>query len=192
MKKLGKIFAHGEELLLGWLLLSMAVIAFIQVVMRYFFHSGFAWGEEINRYLCILMTFMGAALCVKRGTHFSMDALHRILPESGQKILAHLVHLLTAIIYATVTWYSVIQIMRLARYNSHSPAMQIPMVIPYLIIPLFSSLMTFRSLIKAWHGNSVSATVFTPAEPKKTEPATPKPENQKTVKPTSDRPKVRS
>ena len=187
MMKLGKILAHGEELLLGWLLLSMAVIAFIQVVMRYFFHSGFAWGEEINRYLCILMTFMGTALCVKRGTHFSMDALHRVLPEKGQKILAHLVHLLTAIIYATVTWYSVIQIMRLARYGSHSPSMQIPMVIPYLAIPLFSGLMTIRSLIKAWHGDGISATIFTPPDSKETESTNPEPEN-----PTLDKPKVGS
>ena len=185
MKKLGKFLTQFEELFLGWLLLSMAVIAFIQVVMRYFFHSGFAWGEEINRYLCILMTFMGASLGVKRSTHFSMDAIHRILPEIGQKILARLVHLLTAIIYAVVTWYGVIQIMRLARYGSHSPAMQIPMVIPYLVIPLFFALMTARSLIKAWHGDGISASVFTQPEPKKTKSTNPEPEN-----PILNRPKV--
>jgi len=136
-----------EGLVLGWLVLGMAVLAFVQVVMRYLFHSGFSWGDELNRYLCVVLTFGGAALGVEKGSHFTMDAaLHRVLPEKIRPFLEILIHLISALIYVVVTGYGIIQISRLYRFSSHSPALQIPMFIPYLVIPLGCSLMAWRSL----------------------------------------------
>ena len=135
-----------EGLVLGWLLLGMALLAFVQVVMRYLFHSGFSWGEEVNRYLCVVLTFGGAALGIEKGSHFTMDVLYRILPEQVRPFLESLIHLLSALIYTVVAGYGIIQVSRLHHFNSHSPALQIPMFIPYLVIPLGCSLMAWRSL----------------------------------------------
>ena len=138
-----------EELFLGWLLLALALIAFTQVVLRYLFHSGFTWGEELSRYLCVLLTFLGAALGVERGSHFSMDILQRLLPDSLKIYLARLIHLINSVIFSVVTWYGVVQVARLKQFASHSPALQLPMYIPYLIIPICGGLMTLRSLYKS-------------------------------------------
>ena len=135
-----------EGLVLGWLLLGMALLAFVQVVMRYLFHSGLPWGDEVNRYFGVGLTFAGAALGVEKGSHFTMDVLYRVLPERFQPLLKKLIHLLSALIYAGVAGYGVIQVSRLYRFHSHSPALQLPMYIPYLIIPLGCSLMAWRSL----------------------------------------------
>jgi len=135
-----------EGLLLGWLLLGMALLAFVQVVMRYLFHSGFSWGSEVNRYLCVALTFSGAAFGVEKGSHFSMDALYRILPERFKPFLEVLIHLLSALIYSAVAGYGLVQVCRLYRFSSHSPALQLPMFVPYLIIPLGCGLMAWRSL----------------------------------------------
>jgi len=135
-----------EGLVLGWLLLGMALLAFVQVVMRYLFHSGFSWGEEVNRYLCVVLTFGGAALGIEKGSHFTMDVLYRILPEQVRPFLESLIHLLSALIYTVVAGYGIIQVSRLYHFSSHSPALQIPMFIPYLVIPLGCSLMAWRSL----------------------------------------------
>ncbi len=145
-----------EGLILGWLLLGMALLAFVQVVMRYLFHSGLPWGDEVNRYLGVVLTFAGAALGVEKGTHFSMDILCRILPERFRPLLVKLIHLLSALIYAGVAGYGVIQVNRLYRFSSHSPALQMPMYIPYLIIPLGCSLMAWRSLRLIFAGNTES------------------------------------
>lgn len=138
-----------EGLILGWLLLVMALLAFVQVVMRYLFHSGFSWGEEVNRYLCVVLTLGGAALGIEKGSHFTMDALYRVLPERVKPFLTTLIHLLSALIYAVVAGYGTVQIRRLYRFSSHSPALQIPMFIPYLVIPLGCSLMAWRCLYLA-------------------------------------------
>ncbi len=137
--------ARCEGLLLGWLLLVMALFAFLQVVLRYLFHSGFSWGEELNRYLCILLTFAGAALGVERGSHFSMDILRRVLPPGPGLWVRRLVLLLSGLIYAVTAWYGFIQVFRLQRFASHSPALQLPMSALYLVIPLGCGLMAWRS-----------------------------------------------
>ena len=154
--------ARYEGLFLGWLLLGMALFAFLQVVLRYLFHSGFAWGEELNRYLCILLTFAGAALGVERGSHFSMDALSRVLPARTRIWLERLVLLLSAVIYGIVAGYGILQVIRLQRFASHSPALQLPMSGLYLIIPLGCGLMAWRSLRRIFHP-------IPPAEPTGTE-----------------------
>ncbi len=138
--------ARCEGLFLGWLLLGMALFAFLQVVLRYLFHTGFSWGEELNRYLCILLTFTGAVLGVERGSHFSMDVLRRVLPPGLSLWVERLVLLLSAMIYAVTAWYGFIQVARLHRFASHSPALQLPMSGLYLIIPLGCTLMAWRSL----------------------------------------------
>jgi len=158
-----------EGLVLGWLLLGMALLAFLQVVMRYLFHSGFSWGEEVNRYLCVVLTFGGAALGIEKGSHFTMDALYRIMPERFKPFLASLIHLISALIYAVVAGYGIIQVSRLYRFSSHSPALQMPMFIPYLVIPLGCSLMAWRSLRLLFRpvaaaGNSSSDSGSAPAE----------------------------
>ncbi len=143
-----------EGLLLGWLLLGMALLAFVQVVMRYFFHSGLSWGDEVNRYLGVVLTFVGAALGVEKGSHFSMDVLYRVLPERLQPLLKKLIYLLSALIYAGVAGFGIIQVGRLYHFHSQSPALQLPMYIPYLIIPLGCTLMAWRSLCLIFRGGA--------------------------------------
>jgi C4-dicarboxylate transporter DctQ subunit len=132
---------------LGWLLLGIAVLAFIQVVLRYAFHTGFPWSEEISRYLCVLLTFMGAAIGVRRGSHFSMDALRRLASPFWRRLLDALANLICTAVYGTVCWFGVIQVLQLHRFGSTSPALSLPMVLPYAIIPLFALVMAGRSLL---------------------------------------------
>ncbi|MBN2232481.1 MAG: TRAP transporter small permease [Deltaproteobacteria bacterium] len=139
--------AAFEELALGWLLLGLAVLAFIQVVLRYAFHTGFSWGEEISRYLCVLLTLMGAAIGVRTGAHFSMDALRRLASPFWARILDAVVNLVCAAVYATVCGYGTMQVLQLNRFGSTSPALSLPMALPYAVIPLFALVMTLRSLL---------------------------------------------
>ncbi len=157
-----KVKAQGKQpdregVILGWLLLAMALFAFLQVVMRYLFHRGFSWGEETERYLCVLLTFFGAAWGIERGSHFSMDILQRLLPEKTRFWQARIIDFLSAAIYLTVAGYGIQQIIRLQHFGSHSPALQLPMGIPYLAIPLGCGLMGLRSLRRAFWPRRVKA-----------------------------------
>ena len=157
MQKLMKIINDAEELFVGYLLLIIAFGATFQVVMRYGFNIAYDWFEEWARYLTVLVTFVGAGLGVKYGTHFSMEALIQYVPDRFAHLLKVIANLVSAFIMAVVCYYAWIQIGKLYRFEALTPATQVPMWIPYLPIGVFSAVISFRFLVQAIkHGKAIA------------------------------------
>lgn len=144
MKRLLKWAEHLEEWVLAYTLLMIVLLSFIQVVLRYGFHYNFTWFEEFGRYICIFMTFLGASIAVKTGTHFSMDAVVQAVPGRVAHLMKAIVNLSCGLFFAVVVYYGILHCMKLNRYGVKTAAMQIPMYIPYLSIPVFSATMGLR------------------------------------------------
>ena len=157
MQKLLKIINDAEELFVGYLLLIIAFGATFQVVMRYGFNIAYDWFEEWARYLTVLVTFVGAGLGVKYGTHFSMEALTQYVPDRFAHLLKVLANLVSSFIMAVVCYFAWVQIGKLYRFEVLTPATQVPMWIPYLPIGIFSAVISFRFLVKAVkHGRAIA------------------------------------
>ena len=69
-------------------LLGLAVVGAIQVFFRYVLHISFAWFEEAGRYLGVFITFLGSAIGVKYGIHFTMDGADRIADAVMEMLMA--------------------------------------------------------------------------------------------------------
>ncbi len=153
MKKLFKFLSNIEELFIGYALLGLAIIATLQVVLRYTFGIAYDWVDEGSRYMIILITFMGAAVCVKYGTHFGMDALVQYVPNRVKHLLKAMANLVSAFSMFVIFYYSWIQIWKLSGFGATTPSLQIPMYIPYLPIGIFTLVIACRFLIQAFkHG----------------------------------------
>ena len=72
----------------------MVVLVFGNVVLRYGFNSGLALSDELSRWLFVWITFMGAVVAMKEGTHLGTDTLISRLSVRGQKICFVLANLL--------------------------------------------------------------------------------------------------
>ena len=149
MRKFLKIVNDAEELFVGYLLLIIAFGATFQVVMRYGFNIAYDWFEEWARYLTVLVTFVGAGLGVKYGTHFSMEALTQYVPDRFAHVLKVLANVVSSFIMGVVCYFAWVQIGKLYRFEVLTPATQVPMWIPYLPIGIFSGVISFRFLVKA-------------------------------------------
>jgi len=68
------------------LLAFTVTLSFIQVILRYFFNSGFAWVPEIVVFSFISMTLLGASTGIKNGVHIGVDVIVKLLPLKFQKI----------------------------------------------------------------------------------------------------------
>ena len=81
---------HVVNTILRWIVMIMlsvmSVVVFAQVVFR-IVHLSIPWSEELSKYLLIWSTFMGAALCVRKGSLVGLEFLQSALPERGQKAL---------------------------------------------------------------------------------------------------------
>ena len=149
MRKAWTIIQNGEELLVGYVLLMLAFGATFQVVMRYVFGIAYDWFEEWARYLTVLVTFMGAGLGVKYGTHFSMEALTQYAPDRLAHLFKVAANLVSSFIMAVACYFGWVQIGKLMRFEALTPATQVPMWITYLPIGVFSVVISFRFLMQA-------------------------------------------
>ena len=138
-----------EETSLTLIYLGLALVAFVQVICRYVFNVSFTWFEEGGRYIGILVTFMGASMGVRYGTHFSMDLLATSLRPALASLLARAVNLVGGSFLLVVAFYGAKLVAKNYGYETTSPAMKIPMYWVYLPISLFTGLMALRMCLAA-------------------------------------------
>lgn len=142
--KLLRFWNRLEEIVLGWSLLGLALFAFLQVVLRYVFSSGFDWSEELERYVSVLLTFLGASVGVKHGAHFSVEALVQALPSRAAHFTKSTANLLAAFLFAIVAWYGGVHTFKLHGFGVRSASLGVPMWTAYAPIPLLSVAIALR------------------------------------------------
>lgn len=129
---------------LSMTLLGLAVVGAIQVFFRYVLHISFAWFEEAGRYLGVFITFLGSAIGVRYGIHFTMDMVVTSLRPPWSHLLKALIGVISGLTFVVVAYYGFVLAYRNYGYETTSPVMQIPMYWPYLPIPVFSVVMAGR------------------------------------------------
>ena len=66
------------------------LLAFINVVMRYCFNTGWSWAGELTNYLFIWSAFFAAAYGFRKGIHISVTIFDREISRSYRQGLSHL------------------------------------------------------------------------------------------------------
>ncbi len=139
-----KFLAKIEDFFCASALLLTAILLFVNVVLRYVFSASTSWAEELIRYLMIWITFIGGSVCVRKGAHIRMDFLLTLLPKGSHLWLNRLVFIGAALFCGALFWYSLQLVLFTIELEQTSPAMKLPMWIPYLAMPVGSGLMAFR------------------------------------------------
>ena len=76
-----------ETLCVGLMLVAVAV-AVLQVTLRYGFHSGLPWPEELAIWCFCWAVFLGMGLATGRDAHIAIDSFPKLLSPRGQQGLA--------------------------------------------------------------------------------------------------------
>lgn len=123
---------------------AMMAVAFVQVVLRYGFNSGFFGSVELARYLFTWFIFFSAALGLERGIHFAVDVIVDLLPRWMRRLL----QVVTQLIIIAIAALLVIKGTELTIRNwvQHSSAMDIPLSWPYAAIPVSGFIMVLICL----------------------------------------------
>jgi len=117
------------NVMLAVCLALMAVLVFGNVVLRYVFHSGITWSEEMSRFLFIWMVFLGAVGALKDRDHLGVDMLLKRLSNRVKRVaflLSHLIILYVLWILLDGSWE-----MTLINVNSAAPATGLPLSLIY-------------------------------------------------------------
>jgi TRAP-type C4-dicarboxylate transport system permease small subunit len=81
LRSLGRVLTRIEGWCLVLFLSVMVVLAFLQVVLRNLFGTGFNWGDPLVRQMVMWVGFTGAAIAASNDRHISIDALTRFIGE---------------------------------------------------------------------------------------------------------------
>lgn len=117
----------------------MSIIVFLQVFFRFVVYMPFPWSEESARYFMIWMGMVGASVAMRHGRHIGVTVFVERLPARVYRFLVPVVECIMLVFLFILTKEG----FRLALKNAsqYSPAMDIPMVIPYLAVPVGAALM---------------------------------------------------
>ena len=143
MKYLNKIV----EIILEVLVAGMVLGCCWQVITRFVLHNPSKYTEELLRYMLIWLTMMGVPYAYGKDSHLSINILVKKFQPKNEKILKIVIDIL--ILTLSVSVMIVGGIMATSNAAGQlSPAMQIPMQIYYVCVPISGILMVIYGVIK--------------------------------------------
>ncbi len=145
-KSLSWLQDHFEEAACALLLLLMAVVAFINVIVRYGTNYSFAFIEEVEVSALVYLTVFGAAAAFRKGLHLGLHFLFVRFPVPVRRIVLVFSMALVLLVFGTLTYYGILQMGDEIALDTLSEALQAPQWVYTLSVPLGSVLITVRAL----------------------------------------------
>jgi C4-dicarboxylate transporter DctQ subunit len=143
-------FSKFERSFLAGTILFTSLLLFVNVIMRYVFQNAIYWAEELVRYMMAWLIFLGGSQVAKHEGHITVDVVQMAVPPKVRKVMVFFVHIVVIVFCLVLAYYSYQQMLRVQASEQISPAMELPMWIPYLSIPIGSGLIAIRNIQGLW------------------------------------------
>jgi len=151
MSSMRKVLSNIVEGVAATLVVALAVVVFLQVFNRYVLKAPLAWSEDLAMLLFQWVTFLGAAIGVKRMHHFGIELLVRNLPEKFHRAIEYIVPVFVGIV-ALIMMTEGVELLSYNRFRIYS-SMNLSYTWAYLPIPISGCLMLLyliRQEITRW------------------------------------------
>lgn len=100
-----RFIGHLEETIVALLLVTITLVSFSQVVMRYGFSTGWTGALEFTRIMFAWLILFGASYALKINAHLGVDAFVRAFPQPVFRALA-IFGALVCVFYGVVLLFS--------------------------------------------------------------------------------------
>jgi C4-dicarboxylate transporter, DctQ subunit len=141
-----KKFDVLEETILVLTLALMVALIFCQVVGRYVFSSAPSWTEEMARYIHIFQVWIGASYAVKKRQHIRIESFIGLFKGTARKLLETAALIIWFLLALFLAVFGTQLVLASLQNGQVTPAMQMPMWIPFLAIPVGGGGMAIRLL----------------------------------------------
>jgi len=152
------------ELALAFAFIGAVLLNFTNVVGRYLLGLSLLGSDEVQVFIMVAMTFLGAVVVTRRNGHLRMDVLARRMPGAVRVLLRIAEQILLIVLAGFVLSQSYFYAAQMFRIGRASDMAGIPMWIPHGTVALGFALIL---LIACWR----LATIITQREPEHSAPA---------------------
>jgi TRAP-type C4-dicarboxylate transport system permease small subunit len=108
----------------------MTIIISLQLILRW---SGLPldWTEEVARYCFVWLVYIACSYGVKKRAHIKVDAVMLLFKGKAKGVLKIISNVLFFVFAAVVSYQGILLLQKINATHQVSPAVQIPMVVPY-------------------------------------------------------------
>jgi len=139
-KKVDKILAN----ILIFIMSVMVINVLWQVFTRYIMGDPSSFTDELARYLMIWIGILGAAYVSGKNMHVAINVLPEKFSKSTQKRIAIFVDILIIVFVFSAFIIGGIRLVYISyTLGQHSPSLQIPLAVVYLVLPLSGLLIIY-------------------------------------------------
>lgn len=142
MKTLGQI----EEAILCLVILQMGLSVFFQVIMRYVFHSAITWLDELVHIEVIFITFFGASLGIKYGSHICVGVVKDYIKKPWFNLLEAVNHIIIAVYSGAIIYFGMNLVSMMTSHPHFTPTLRIPKHYLYVMVCMGLGLICIRSI----------------------------------------------
>ena len=135
-----------EDILAASVMAALALITFMNVLVRYFTDQSFAWTEEISVFLMIVLALAGASVAFARNHHIRIEFFVNRCQPKTQRLLAELGAWLGALMFFALAILSARLVWDQYIYEETSPAIGVPQWWYSIWLPLLSLIIALRLL----------------------------------------------
>jgi TRAP-type C4-dicarboxylate transport system permease small subunit len=139
--------ARAIELTLALAFILAVLLNFTNVVGRYLFGISLLGSDEVQVFIMVCATFLGAAVVTRRNQHLRMDVLLQFMPEPLRIALRVAEQLLLIVIAGFVLTQSFFYARQMLRIGRTSDMAGVPMWIPHGAVALGFALIL---IVTAW------------------------------------------
>ena len=153
VKKLKWFIIHCEEVLCAILFGIMAIVAFVNVISRYWLKYSLAFTEELLISFFVWVTLLGAAIAFREGSHLGFGFITERLPQKIQRILLCFSAALGALLFLFLIYFSIYQVKEEITLKITSMGIGVPQWWYTIGMPVWSVLVIIRIFQGAYRKN---------------------------------------
>lgn len=151
-KKIDKILGHILAFIMGIMVLNVLW----QVFTRFVIGSPSSFTDELARYLMIWVGVLGAAYISGRRMHVAIDLLPAKLNKEGQIKLKVFINIIIIVFCLAALVIGGLRLVYITyTLEQYSPALQIPLAIVYLVIPISGILIIYYKVSDIIHKKTI-------------------------------------
>lgn len=136
LKKVLNNLQKIEDTILVVTFVVMVISFFLQVVNRNIIKQSVSWFEELSRYCMMYMVFLATEAGLRDGTQISVTTVTDKLPLKVRNVVL-LVSRTLVVVFALVIFVTSFDLLKIQiRSGQLSPALKIPMIVPYFALTL--------------------------------------------------------
>lgn len=140
-----RILESLENAILIGLLMSMLILAVVQIGLRNLFDSGIIWGDSLLRVLVLWVGLFGAMVASRRGDHINIDLITRFVGPNTKRTISTLTCLATSAICSLLAYHS-FRFVQIEYEDSLIAFAGVPNWVCELIMPLAFCVIALRYL----------------------------------------------